>query len=127
MNKVAKNLNSEKRRRIATKINRIENYDSVLEIGKILAKDHTVKTDKSSYTINNNGFHIRISKLSDDTINKIDHYLMNDHKKLMDKNNIDSDVQKGSIFNNLSETEVSESNVRLSSKEKKFFKKMQTI
>ena len=123
MNKVATILNSEKRRRIVAKINRIENYDSVLEIGKILAKDHTVKTDKSSYTINNNGFHIRISKLSDDTINKIDHYLLHDHKKLMDKNSTDTDVQKGSIFNNLSETSVDESNVRLSSKEKKFFKK----
>ena len=62
--KVVKNISIvEKKKQVVAKINRVENYECVFEIGKIIAQDLTVKNDKSSYTINNNGFHIRISKL----------------------------------------------------------------
>jgi hypothetical protein len=116
--------NIKRRKRIVDKINKTENYANIYEIGEILANDKNVKNDKSSYTINNNGFHIRVSKLSDETIMKLDDYFSNKCKKI---NNIDiEEIHKGSIFNYLTENSTDEPNVRLSSKEKKFFKKIQT-
>jgi hypothetical protein len=119
-------LNSDKKKQIVEKINRMENYLCIYQIGKILSEDQTVKNDKSSYTINNNGFHIRISKLSDATIKKLDHFLTHDYKKIINDSDNIIEVSKGSVFHNLTDTSADETNVRLSSKEKKFFKKMQT-
>jgi hypothetical protein len=122
MNNRAANI--KKRKRLVDKINKIESYTVVYEVGEILASDKVVQKDKSSYTINNNGFHMRISKLSDETITKLDNYFI----AKSNKNNPDIDsekLHKGSIFNYLTENSTEETNVRLSSKEKKFFKKMQ--
>ena len=117
-------ISFEKRKRIVDQINKMENYDCIYKVGEILAQDATVKNDKSSYTINSNGFHIRISKLSDETLKRLDHYLRNENRKTMDSIDNNTETQKGSIFDNLTETPADDNGIRLSSKEKKFFKKI---
>jgi len=114
--------NMKKRKCMADKINNMENYKNIFEIGKILADDEAIKNDKSSYTINNNGLHVKVSKLSDTTITKLENYFT----QMSEKNQTtDSDIMhKGSIFNHLTEESANDTHMKLSSKEKKFFKKI---
>jgi hypothetical protein len=117
------------RKMITDIINNITIYDCILQIGKIIIKNEKSVIKNGDYTINQNGFHIIASKLSDKTFEEIEQYIKNelkDHQMKIEKRKLKS--YQSSVFNNLSDDKrntPTSNDFRLSSKEKKFIKKVQ--
>jgi len=112
----------EKRKEIATIINELTIYPCILKIGKIIAKDKIIK--QQNYVVNDNGFFIRVDRLSDSTFSELEKYINGPMKKELTKHANNKKVYKSSIFNSITEDDQNYSNMRMSSKEKKFIKKM---
>jgi hypothetical protein len=120
---MSKHYDNVQRKRIANIINNITIYSCTFDIGQIIADDTNVKKG-NSYTINQNGFYIMTDKLTHTTFGKLDKYINSTLKKKVTTEKNTKSVTN-SIFNTMSEDSVKETDVKLSSKEKKFIKKIQ--
>jgi len=123
---MSKRYDNNKRNSITKIINNIQIYKCLYDIGKIISVDANVKKG-ASYTNNNNGFYIMSNKLTDATFAKLDTYTKTTLKK-EEKKYAKTKSQNNSIFDTITENgddTQSEDGVKLSSKEKKFIKKIQ--
>ncbi len=119
---MSKSYTIPQRKKLADKINKITYYPCIRDIGKIISHDTAVKNN-NNYTINKYGFHILVSKLSNGTFKQLDKYIMTilPQKMSMQKKN----TFKNSILDTEGSVKTTVHDVKLSSREKKFIKKIQ--
>lgn len=116
-----KTYTNAQRKKIADTINKLTYYPCIHDVGEIIAQDTAIK-NSNNYTLNNYGFIVLVRKLSDKTFDNLNKYINTTMKTKLSKR----PTSDFSNLDTLSEQSSKTTDYKLSSREKKFMKKIQS-